>query len=95
MKITAQTVNYISRLAKLKFSEEEEIKMAKELESILTHFETIDKLDLCDIELNVFSKNLKPVLRKDEDIYFEEKEKLFANVKSFRNSAIIVPKIIE
>ena len=95
MKVTTQTVNYISKLAKLNFSEEEEIQIAKELESILTHFETIDKSDLCDIELDVFSKNLKSALRKDEDIYFEEKEKLFANVKSIRDSAIIVPKIIE
>jgi aspartyl/glutamyl-tRNA(Asn/Gln) amidotransferase, C subunit len=95
MKINYQTVNYISKLAKLKFSEEEEKEMAKELEKITTFFETIDKLDLCDIDLDTFSRNLKPVVRKDETKYFQEKEKLFSNVKAIRDSAIIVPKIIE
>ena len=45
-KIDIETVNYIANLAKLKFSEEESLKLAHEFESILTNFETLDKLDL-------------------------------------------------
>ena len=86
-KIDIETVNYIANLAKLKFSEEESLKLAHEFESILTNFETLDKLDLSDINLDL--------LRDDNVKYFEDKKKLFANVKSMNGTAIEVPKIIE
>ncbi len=94
-KIDIETVNYIAKLAKLQFTEEESLKLAKEFESILTNFETLDKLDLSDINLDLLSDDLKPVLRKDECRYFEDKKKLFSNVKSMNGTAIEVPKIIE
>ena len=94
-KIDIETVNYIANLAKLKFSEEESLKLAHEFEIILTNFETLDKLDLSDINLDLLSDDLKPVLRDDNVKYFEDKKKLFANVKSMNGTAIEVPKIIE
>lgn len=53
MKVEIKDVEYIAKLAKLQFTEEETEKLAKEFESILSHFETIDKLDLSDINLNL------------------------------------------
>jgi len=95
MKITIENVNYIAKLAKLNFTEEAAEKMAKEFESILSHFESIDKFDLSDVSLDLYSENLKSVLRKDEMTVFEDKKKLFQNVKSMRDTSIQVPKIIE
>jgi aspartyl-tRNA(Asn)/glutamyl-tRNA(Gln) amidotransferase subunit C len=95
MKITIDDVSYISKLAKLRFTEEEAAQMAREFQNILTHFESIDKYDLSDIELNVFSKDMKPVYRKDEASVFEDKGKLFQNVKTMSDTSIKVPKIIE
>ena len=95
MKITVENVNYIAKLAKLKFTEEEAEKMTKEFQSILSNFESIDKIDLSDISLDIYSENLKSVLRKDEMTVFEDKKKLFQNVKSMRDTSIQVPKIIE
>jgi aspartyl-tRNA(Asn)/glutamyl-tRNA(Gln) amidotransferase subunit C len=95
MKITLENVNYIAKLAKLSFTEEQAEKLAEEFEGILTHFESIDKLDLSDISLDIYSENLKSVLRKDEAAVFEDKKKLFQNVKSLRDTSIQVPKIIE
>jgi aspartyl-tRNA(Asn)/glutamyl-tRNA(Gln) amidotransferase subunit C len=95
MKITAEQVNYIAKLSKLKFNEEQTEKMVKEFQSILTHFESIDKFDLSDIHVDIFSEDLKSVLRKDEMTVFEDKKKLFQNVKSMEGTAILVPKIIE
>jgi aspartyl-tRNA(Asn)/glutamyl-tRNA(Gln) amidotransferase subunit C len=95
MKITAEQVNYIAKLSKLRFNEEQTEKMAKEFEGILTHFESIDKFDLSDIHLDLYSKDLKSVLRKDVMTVFEDKKKLFQNVKSMEGTAILVPKIIE
>lgn len=95
MKISIDEVKYIAKLAKLRFSEKEALEIAKEFESILGHFESIDKVNLDDIELDVFSEDLEPHLRKDETSVFEDKKKLFQNVKSLSDTSIKVPKIIE
>ena len=95
MKVEIKDVEYIAKLAKLQFTEEETNKLAKEFESILSHFESIDKFDLSGINLDLMSDDLKPVLRKDEVKQFEDKKKLFQNTKSMKDTAIMVPKIIE
>lgn len=95
MRISIEEVNYIAKLAKLKFTEDEAKKLAEEFQGILTHFESIDKFDLSDIHLDLYSEDLKPVLRKDETTVFEDKKKLFSNVKSMKDTSIKVPKIIE
>ena len=95
MKVSIEDVNYISKLAKLKFNEEQAEKMAKEFEIILSHFETIDNIDLSDVHLDLYNENLKSVLRKDEMAVHADKKKLFQNVRTMRNTAIQVPKIIE
>lgn len=95
MKISIDEVKYIAKLAKLRFSEEEVKKMTEEFESILGHFEAIDKFNLDDIKLDVFSEDLQPYLRKDETTVFKDKKKLFQNVKSMDDTSIKVPKIIE
>ena len=95
MKITIENVNYIAKLAKLKFTEEEAQKMTKEFESILSNFDSIDKIDLSDVSLDIYNENSKSVLRKDEMTVFTDKKKLFRNVKSMRDTSIQVPKIIE
>lgn len=95
MKVSIDEVKYIAKLSKLRFSEEEAQEMAKELEGILAHFQSIDKFDLSDIELDVYSEDLQAHLRKDETAVFEDKKKLFQNVKTLSDTSIKVPKIIE
>lgn len=93
--INIEEVKYIAKLAKLRFNEDEAEKMATEFGAILGHFESIDKFDLSDIDLNPKGQGLKSVTRRDEVQVFENKEKLFQNVKSKRKTYIEVPKIIE
>jgi len=95
MKVEIKDVKYIAKLSKINFTETEIEKLVGEFESILTHFESIDKFDLSDINLDLNSDELKPVLRHDVPKHFEDKKKLFQNTKSMRGSAIMVPKIIE
>ena len=95
MNITLEDVNYIAKLAKLRFSEEEAMKMMQEFEGILDHFHSIDKLDLEDVNLNIFAEDKKSVIRSDIKTTFDDKQKLFSNVKSMRDTYIEVPKIIE
>ena len=94
MKIQAEQVEYIAKLAKLKFDEAEIEKLAGEFENILTHFEAIDNVNLDDIDINKFDE-VNREFRKDKIKVFEDKKKLFQNVKSMRDTSIQVPKVVE
>jgi aspartyl-tRNA(Asn)/glutamyl-tRNA(Gln) amidotransferase subunit C len=94
MKVSIDEVKYIAKLSKLKFSDEEADKFAKEFEHILESFQYLNELDL-NIEEDTDNKaELKPVVRKDEVKSFECKD-LFRNVKDMQETYIKVPKIIE
>lgn len=92
MSVSVDEVKYIANLSKLKFTDEEAAKFAKEFEGILDNFKYLSELDLT-IEEDV-KKEYKPITRKDEVKEFECKD-LFRNVKSMRDTYIEVPKIIE
>lgn len=94
MKVSIDEVKYIAKLSKLRFSDEEAAKFAKEFENILEHFQYLNELDL-DIKEDIDNKaELKPVVRKDEVKQFECKD-LFRNVKDMQETYIKVPNIIE
>ena len=95
MKISVGDVRYIAKLAKLSISFEQAQKMVKEFEGILTHFESIGRLDLGDAQPEPLERDSGTVLREDETSVFEDKKKLFLNTKSISDSYIEVPKIIE
>jgi aspartyl-tRNA(Asn)/glutamyl-tRNA(Gln) amidotransferase subunit C len=92
--VSIEEVKHIAKLSKLSFTEEETSKIAKEFEAILTHFKTIDNLDLSDVNLDEYDE-VNTEFRKDIPQVFEDKKKLMQNVKDLRDGAIQVPKIIE
>ncbi len=94
MKINVEEVQHIAKLAKLRFTNEEAEKMAKEFDSILGHFQSMEEVPLEDTKTSS-KEEIKTVLRKDEAVIFEDKAKLFRNVKQMRDGYIQVPKIIE
>ncbi|NMM64837.1 Asp-tRNA(Asn)/Glu-tRNA(Gln) amidotransferase subunit GatC [Clostridium sp. P21] len=93
--ISIDEVKYIAKLAKLKVTDEEAEKMAKEFEGILGHFESIDKFDLSGVDLNKYDEGLRSFVREDEVKVYEDNKKLFQNVKTMRDTYVEVPKIIE
>lgn len=91
MAISKDEVKYIAQLANLHFEEDEAEKFAKEFENILEQFKTLDALDLDDV---VEKRPTVSVTRKDIPKKCKI-EDLFRNVKTMRDTAIEVPKIIE
>lgn len=91
MSISKDEVKYIAKLAKLHFNEDEAELFAEEFENILSQFRTLDKLDLDDVEI---IRPKESVVRKDVVKKCEIKD-LFRNVKTMKDTAIEVPKIIE
>ena len=94
MKVSIDEVKYIAKLSKLKFSDEEATKFAKEFESILDNFKYLSELDLEIKDSKDEKVELKPITRKDEVKEFPCKD-LFRNVKDMQDTYIKVPKIIE
>lgn len=95
MNISIEEVKYIARLAKLRFTEDEAEKLTREFEAILNYFHSIDKLYLDTVDLNTFDDSKKTAFRADENTEFDDKTKLFRNVKSMHETYIDVPKIVE
>lgn len=93
--ISIDDVKYVAKLAKLKVTDEEAEKMSKDFEGILEHFKSIDKFDLSAVDLNKYEDGLESVIREDEVNVYEDKEKLFQNAKTMRETYVEVPKIIE
>jgi aspartyl-tRNA(Asn)/glutamyl-tRNA(Gln) amidotransferase subunit C len=93
--ISIDDVKYVAKLAKLKVTDEEAEKMSKDFEGILEHFKSIDKFDLSGVDLNKYEDSLESVIREDEVKVYEDKEKLFQNAKTMRETYVEVPKIIE
>ncbi|MVX65070.1 Asp-tRNA(Asn)/Glu-tRNA(Gln) amidotransferase subunit GatC [Clostridium chromiireducens] len=93
MKVSIDEVKYIAKLSKLKFSDDEAAKFAKEFESILDNFQYLNELNL-DINEDNETVELKPVIRQDEVKSFECND-LFRNVKDMQDTYIKVPKVIE
>ena len=92
--VSIEEVKYIAKLAKLKVTDEEALKMGGEFEAILGHFKAIDNVELNDVDVNAVDE-VNTEFRKDNPEVFEDKVKLMQNVKSLRDTAIEVPKIIE
>jgi len=95
MKISKDDVVYIAKLAKLRFSDEEIEKLTGEFESILSHFQSIDRMDLENINADDIKDGRGSVVREDRNAVFEDKEKLFRNAESMRGTYIQVPRILE
>lgn len=95
MEITREEVQYIAKLAKLRLTEAEAEKMAKEFEAILGHFQSIDRLELNDSKAVDLKPVQQTVLREDQATIFKDKKKLFQNAKKVRQGYIEVPRIIE
>ena len=96
MKISTDDVIYIAKLAKLHLGDEEIERLTGEFESILTYFQSIDRIDLENVDLNKApDAKQQSVVRADENIFFMDSDKLFRNTKSRRETYIQVPKIIK
>jgi aspartyl-tRNA(Asn)/glutamyl-tRNA(Gln) amidotransferase subunit C len=64
--IERDEVLHVARLARLRLTEQEVERMARELSSVLDHIEKIGELDLEDVEPTSHVVPLENVLRADE-----------------------------
>lgn len=90
-KIELSEVRHIANLAKLKFNEDEELKMQEDLSNILSYMEVLENIDTSNVEINeILSTNMN-VMREDKEIKFENVDKILKNSNKI-DRFIVIPE---
>ena len=88
-------VEYFARLARIKLTEAEKTRLAKELGDILVHVEELKEVDTKDVVPMTGGTDLRSVYREDEPNIFDDCGKGPANFPDRKDGFLRVPKIFE
>lgn len=94
MAITLQDVEYVARLARLSFSDEEKQEMAVELNEILQYMEHLNSLDTTTVEPLLHVLALENVFREDAVRECVSRDEALANAPARSAQFFKVPKVI-
>jgi aspartyl-tRNA(Asn)/glutamyl-tRNA(Gln) amidotransferase subunit C len=95
MFISREEVRRIAMLARLRFSDEEEDQLTKELGQILQHMAVLERLDTSGVRPTAHALDAVNALREDQVTNEPDTEVLLANAPARDASFFVVPKIIE
>ncbi len=93
MKVDRELVRHLEILARLTLTEEEEMKMIKDMNDILAYVEKIGELDLHGVEPTYTVVEARTVLRKDEVRKGLAQKMALANVPAKKGNFIKVSSI--
>lgn len=89
--IERKDVEYVARLARLRLTEDEQERMAAELQSVLGYIEHIEELDLSGVEPTAHVVDLVNSLRSDDVRESLPREVALANAPEVVNNGFGVP----
>ncbi len=95
MSVTIKDVDKIAQLAKLKFKENEKVKLQSELNKILEYIDQLNELNLDNIEPLENINETENVLRKDESEIWLTNEEALRNAPSKTGKFFKVPKVLD
>lgn len=95
MQITPELIKYLESLARITLTEDEEKKVGKELQDILTYIDTLNELDTTGVEAMSHSFPITNVLRKDKVKPSMNPDEIVANAPESQDGAFVVPKTVE
>jgi aspartyl-tRNA(Asn)/glutamyl-tRNA(Gln) amidotransferase subunit C len=90
-------IHYVAELARIALSDEEEVRLGKQLEGILGYVRQLETLDLEDIEPTAHATPIHSVLRPDEAHPENSlsREAALTNAPRESGGQFIVPKVLE
>lgn len=94
MKISADEVSHVAKLARLNLSAEEVDTMAGQLDKILSYVAKLDELDTQGIEPTTHVLSLHNAFREDKVSESLQQETALANAPQQNGEAFIVPRVI-
>ncbi len=95
MSLTVEDVQYIASLARLRFSEAEQERLAREMSSILDYMAKLEELDTSDVEPMAHVLPLSNVYRPDAAAARITREEALRNAPDADEAFFRVPKVIE
>lgn len=94
MSVTLADVDYVARLAYLRFTDEERARLVDQLNEILRYMEQLNSLETTDVEPTSHVLNLKNVFREDEVQPSLSREEALANAPAHDHGHFEVPKVL-
>lgn len=95
MSITIDEVRYIARLARLRFSEEEEQLMAEQMSKILDYMDQLNELDTAAVPPMSHVLDLTNVFREDVVKQRISRDEALKNAPDADEAYFRAPKVIE
>ena len=95
MSISNEEVTYVSKLARLRFNEEETKKMTKELGSVLDYVATLNEVDTSNIEPTEHILQVSNVFRDDVVGTPLSNQVALANAPDQENGCFKVPRVLD
>ena len=95
MRISAETVLRMARLARLELQPDEVERMREDLDAILTYVERLDELDTSAVPPTTHVLELTTPLRPDEVHSVLKVSEVVRNAPEHTESAMVVPKVLE
>lgn len=87
-------VEYVAKLARLEFNDEEKKNLVCELNNILKYVEKLSEVNTDGVEASICSYSVYNALREDEIIPSMDRDKLLKGAPDEKNGYIKVPKVI-
>lgn len=94
MKISADEVTYVAKLARLKLSPEEVKAMATQLDRILTYVDKLNELDTSQVKTTTHAIEVRNAFREDAVTPSLGRDASLANAPLQNGEAFVVPKVI-
>lgn len=95
MKVTMETIEYVSKLARLNLSEKEKEKLTLEMANIISYVDKLNELDTSDVPPMSHIIPIKNVFREDRVEKSYDRDKILVNAPSQEKGCFKVPKIVE
>lgn len=91
--ISREEVEHVARLARLRFEEDELIRLQAELGQIIDYVQQLAELDLFGVEATSYAVSLNNVLRPDEPILGLTQAEATINGPVVERGQFVVPRI--
>jgi aspartyl-tRNA(Asn)/glutamyl-tRNA(Gln) amidotransferase subunit C len=95
MALDKATVARIASLARIKMGEEEQTRMADELNHLITWIEQLAEVDTTGVEAMTSVVHMKNPMREDKVTDGGIRDKLLANAPNEARGFFTVPKVVE
>lgn len=95
MEITNELVDYLEQLGRIRLSDEEKEKTAKDLGSILGYIDKLNELDTEGVEPMSHAFGRTNVFREDEVTNDDMREDILSNAPESKDGTFLVPKTVE